>query len=477
MKYTYENINYDKLWSPSGDPFVDAGGFALNYLSEKFPEKNILELIDFAIDIYVNKWNSAIQRVFFNSKITNNSVKGKQKITQTHNYFEGLIKEKTNSHEGFCRILGFKTKLFQADRTNFPISGAQSLTNFFHSFESGLMLSKEAIIRVFFLPLGCEIIDGRLAIINSNVISITKNHATSCCERNLANIGQNASSNMLESKFHSPGTALFKFVDSILDNCWHDKVGVNLFLFNNGKDLDFEHHAIPETVFLFYKETQKSYCKGEWDDFVSHFYVLYSDCNYSGDKVIVKVNKKLELSIDIDNNSYWNEKIDNQNIDNETKMSYRNIIYDRLLLGLSITKILLKWSEKNHFCLALINSYLYNIKKMKIETINKINEIADFILSNTPETEMKKVITNLNGVKSASLLRRFILKVVEKNYKLGKESAIVTVKEYTEYLFPETGSWMEIRDVLLIDIYQKLHERKVKVDTEQIDFELIDDED
>lgn len=113
---------------------------------------------------------------------------------------------------------------------------------------------------------------------------------------------------------------------------------------------------------------------------------------------------------------------------------------------------------------------------MKIETINKINEIADFILANTQETEIKKVITNLNGIKSASLLRRFILKVVEKNYTLGNESTIVTVKEYTDYLFPETSSWMEIRDVLLIDIYQKLHERQVKVDTDEIDFELTDDE-
>lgn len=113
---------------------------------------------------------------------------------------------------------------------------------------------------------------------------------------------------------------------------------------------------------------------------------------------------------------------------------------------------------------------------MKIETINKISEIADFILDNTKETDIKKVITSLNGIKTASLLRRFILKVVEKNYTLGNESTIVTVKEYTDYLFPETSSWMEIRDVLLIDIYQKLHERQVKVDTDEIDFGFTDDE-
>ena len=43
MNRKYSTINYDKLWSPSGDVFADAGGYALKYLSEKFPEKDILE--------------------------------------------------------------------------------------------------------------------------------------------------------------------------------------------------------------------------------------------------------------------------------------------------------------------------------------------------------------------------------------------------------------------------------------------------
>ena len=52
---------------------------------------------------------------------------------------------------------------------------------------------------------------------------------------------------------------------------------------------------------------------------------------------------------------------------------------------------------------------------------------------------------------------------VSKNYAIGNDEAIVTVEDYTNYLFPEGSSWMETRDVLLIYIYQKLHEKNIKM--------------
>jgi len=40
MKQTYKTIDYEWLIKPTGDTFADAGGFAIEYLSERFP-KNI----------------------------------------------------------------------------------------------------------------------------------------------------------------------------------------------------------------------------------------------------------------------------------------------------------------------------------------------------------------------------------------------------------------------------------------------------
>jgi CRISPR-associated protein Cst1 len=55
---------------------------------------------------------------------------------------------------------------------------------------------------------------------------------------------------------------------------------------------------------------------------------------------------------------------------------------------------------------------------------------------------------------------------VAKYYNEENNEAIVTIEDYAEYLFPDTNSWQETRDVLLISIYQKMHERKMHVETE-----------
>ena len=125
----------------------------------------------------------------------------------------------------------------------------------------------------------------------------------------------------------------------------------------------------------------------------------------------------------------------------------------------------------HHFDLELLECYLINIQSMKKETVDKINQIADFILSYNSEVDMKKVLTKLNGVKNPYLLRRFVLKVIEDNYKRGNEMPLVTVEDYVDYLFPDSNSWMETRDVLLISIYQKLHERHLNVEVEETVFD------
>ena len=162
----------------------------------------------------------------------------------------------------------------------------------------------------------------------------------------------------------------------------------------------------------------------------------------------------------------------------ESEFKYwTNTIYQNLMNQKSILGFILKWSISNSFNINLVKCYLYNIIKMKKETIDKIMTLADFVVDNTKEADLKKVLTRLNGIKSSSLLRKFLLKIVEQNFHDGNSEPIITVQDYTEYLFPEDNFWKEIRDVLLIAIYQRLHENAVKVEGMEIDNEFEDDED
>lgn len=106
---------------------------------------------------------------------------------------------------------------------------------------------------------------------------------------------------------------------------------------------------------------------------------------------------------------------------------------------------------------------------MKKETVEKIYQIADFIMQAYDESDMKNIIRSLDGVKNSYLLRRFLLhNVITKNYSQGNDM-IVSVEDYVDYLFPDTSSWIEVRDVLLIAIYQRLHERHTEIEVDVIE--------
>lgn len=466
MKETYPNIRYDKLWNPSGDPFVDAGGYALKFFSEKFPDKDIMALIEYATDIYVDRWDSKINPIFLNSTITQPAFKPNKKKSETLLFFRSLIEERSPAVEGTCRVLGVKTKLFPAGRNLSVLSGSGTFVNFHHFFEEGLMLSKEALIRYHFLPLGCELLQGNICVISSNLPKTTELYVRDCCTRTLMNIGQNSSSGILKNESHTTSTAVFRFIDKLLAKYtqYDNKESISLYHFTNfGASPDLTVYTLPFQTFYFYVLSQRNDCREQWNKFVSHYY---------------RTSELKNIKFDEEKSSYIGFDKKEEKIIDETQYKYWfNTIYDYMLKGKSILPQILSWSKTNTFSLQLFENYLILVRNMKNETLNKLHEIATFILQNTPETDIKKMIVSLNAINSASLLRRFILKIVEKNYALGNEEAIVTVADYTNYLFPETRSWLETRDVLLIYIYQMLHERKIKVEIEEsdIDEEFCDD--
>ena len=95
---------------------------------------------------------------------------------------------------------------------------------------------------------------------------------------------------------------------------------------------------------------------------------------------------------------------------------------------------------------------------MEKRTIDKIKQIADFIVIDRDTDFITKSIKRLNGEKSPQGLRQFLLKLNSENYKNEAPEPLITVQDYVEYLFPDGGNWREVRDVLLIAIYEKLHE-------------------
>jgi len=160
-----------------------------------------------------------------------------------------------------------------------------------------------------------------------------------------------------------------------------------------------------------------------------------------------------------------------ETIDQNEYRQWFNRIYNKLLNDENLRTDILRWSRKHPFNFEIVSIYQQNIIGMKKETINKIKELAAFLVREEDADKIKKRIKALDGAKNASALRRFLLKdVVAANYADRNDNPIITLDDYINYLFPDGSYWAEIRDLLLIAIYQELHERNLI--TEELKIEL-----
>lgn len=457
MEETTSKIDYEWLTRATGDPFADVGGYVIKYLSEKYPEKDVLGLIEFIAKIYVNKWDSKIGSFFLNSTITQPSFKGSVKIDETLKYFSALIYESGSSDEGFCRITGRKGKVFKAGRDNSILSGSGAFVNFHHNFQPGMMLSKEMIIRLYFIPFGTIYIGGRIAVLQSNLREINEFFVRKNCEANFNNLAASLSDGVLKSEFGFPANALFRFVDNLFINeilevtNQKSDLSISLLHFTNyATSPEISIYNLPATIFRFYSTCQLPKLKADWLPFLLAHYTnsKFKGAKYNASTTNYEMSKKNETEqIAFDDYKQW-----------------RNIILENLLHGKSILRHFVMWGAKRQLNYTIVELYQKNVQGMKQETLNKIKELALF-LTNADAAAITKSIKALDGYKSAYELRRFFLKnIVVQNYKDGAKEPKITVDELVYYLFPDDVSWKDIRDILLFAIYQELHSKNIKVE-------------
>jgi len=455
MKQTYKTIDYEWLTRPTGDPFADAGGFAIEYLSEKFPEKDILELIKYVTaDNYISTWKGKLHSYYHGSKITNPSIKTDEaKIEGTMKMFEAIITERNEAEVGFCRISGRETKLYSLGRESMMLSGSGGFINFHHYFDDGLKMSKEIVIRMFFMPLATILLQGKIALVYSNNLDAVRFWVQENCSKNFSRIGKPVQTEdeagALKSEFTKIPNALFSFVDKLLSTNPEIKKDTSLTLFHCSNFItksELQIFMLPAKVFLFYRTCLQPKYKDDWLKFVR---AHYTDGQHKGAKYNLQ-SGKFELV----------KSKETEVIDFDDYKQWFNRILNKLLIDENIRPEILRWSRNHPFNFELVSIYQQNIIGMKKETIIKIKELAAFLVREEDADKIKKRIKALDGAKNASALRRFILKdVVVANYVAMNENSIVTVDDYVNYLFPDGSYWAEIRDILLIAIYQELHER------------------
>ncbi|MPM98266.1 hypothetical protein SDC9_145451 [bioreactor metagenome] len=234
---------------------------------------------------------------------------------------------------------------------------------------------------------------------------------------------------------------------------------LTLYHFTNfGASPEIQLYQLPAKIFLFYRTCLQPKFKDDWQKFVrSHYF----DAQHKGAK----------YNLQTENFEFVKSK-ETEIIDQNDYKQWVNRILNKLLIDENIRPEFLRWSRKHPFNFEIVSIYQHNIIGMKKETINKIKELAAFLVRDEDADKIKKRIKALDGAKNASALRRFILKdVVAANYMANNDYPIVSLDDYVNYLFPDGSYWAEIRDILLIAIYQELHERNLISEELKIELE------
>lgn len=447
--------------SLTGDPFVDMGGLVM----ETLPEKTIEGKIHFATDVYVDGWKGKVDSIFLLSKLNNNQVKNKpdRQREGTLEYYLGALKGDGAVSEGHCRVCAFKGHLFKGGRNNYPLVGSGEFTNFHHFQEPGLLICKDCLIKLFFLPLGILQSAGNLMFLQLQNEYEKKLWQKDVILNNLDKFSRGASAGILKSKYTNPQNALFYFASSLITRFElydYPPLQVRLFYFTNfGSKPNVEIHDLPSPVFSFLKRVLKPDLKPHWSYFIKRHYQFRKTIHFDEDKnEWLEVKKKSTISLDIDNYAGTN----------------KNTIHYLLLSGKSILGHLRKIYKQMEFPVYIAIAYLMEVKKVKREQIDLIQKISDKIITLAENAEnYKRFITPIEGARYGHQLRSAIIRMVKEHYKNGEQEPFVRFNDYVEYLFPDGQSWYEVRDFLLISLYEKLH--KLRIEPDKIPDEAIAD--
>ena len=454
----------------TGDPFVDVGNLALQALVKRCPDKNIFDLIKFVAEIYVDDWGGKLHSIFHGSKITNPSIKeAERKKEETFKLYKKYLcsyDEQLPKHT--CRLCGEKGVLVKSGRNFLCLSGSGKFVNFHHSLEEGVQICPFCLTKLFFLPLMVVYLGSNLAIIDCNSDSLKQFWLRETFNKNFDSIGRNLSKGVLKYKYGNPINAIFNMASDIITENSDKLKDESLLLYhfsNYGAAPDCTIHSIPNPVFK-YMNYIINHCGRDWYIFVNRYYKI----------------KKSEWD---DKNQYWIKSGQtSEKIEKDDYLNNPNIVFERLIANKSILRLLCRFfkelssNHKQSFNILLVDRYVMEVLKMKKEQVTLIKKIADVVYEMTQREEsLKKYLTMFEGASKAYQLRHALLKIIKKNYLGGNKEPVCRLDEYVDYLFPDGQYWGEVRDMLIIYLYEKMHDNDIQIEVDVEELEETETED
>jgi len=141
-----------------------------------------------------------------------------------------------------------------------------------------------------------------------------------------------------------------------------------------------------------------------------------------------------------------------------------NIIHTYLLDGKSIL-----WAFKDDrtkmptMPWAVVEGYMRSVRRMNQQRVNLIRIMSDDIALCIRESKRYNRVMDLAAARDLAAFRNQLQLLMRDWQKLGKEEPLTTFDNYTAILLPgDYRGWTEVRDLMVIRLYEQLHDILVK---------------
>jgi CRISPR-associated protein Cst1 len=426
------------IYKFTGNPFVDAGIWALGQWIGKEPEELNEEDLKIAAEdifdmVYSNdKWYRSIIHgmVFPNGKFSNpgdfkKPLNERKKKAMEH--FNGLIGEITPlGDRGSCIACGRRNIKRRFFKSEIPLTGSGKMLNYFSFASDGADYCSTCAFAVQFSPLlmyKC----GDLLLLHSDSRSLMKIWS----KRIIHELKSEKLSGCFDEGYKNVKNAFFHIIGFVIDEMEirglsHGGTSITFYHFKNfnqGANLDI--YYFPVNVYNFLTDISKH---ENYDDWLRIVRKGYRHVNW----------EKVKEEGDYKNNP--------------------NLVYNNLLEGKSIIGFFI--DRKNKEAIGgwdLLSNYLEEVRNMDEKRINAIKEVADKLAEYIETADDMKTLKKLETATNYRNYRNILRIIVKKRIENAIPDPLFTFDNYVNYLFPEGNlTWRETQDLILFRIYEKL---------------------
>jgi CRISPR-associated protein Cst1 len=435
----------------NGDPFVEIGILAIELITKKNFEtcttQDLQRAADTLIEIFLTPaWKKELISIFPNSTYIQTS-RGYNHRERSREFLYSLIEGISPSSESktyccFCGAQAYEKMRFY--KTQIPLIGSGKFANYFPSFQNGLNICAKCALAIQFAPLLCYKAGGKPCLISSNNRELLREFGKDICKTiktRLASGEYNSQENsgLFDEKFKSPQNALFhlayKFGREYCARgiCSNNESIVLYHIDNyNQGPAGVRIYSLPSNIFKFVSFMMNSPdYRSAWFSLLARYY---------------------PKSTDVEDLPIWKTKI--------------NPIHTYLLEGKNIL-----WAFKDDRTRTVtmpwpvVEGYMRSVRLMNQQRIEKIREFSDKIATSIRESKKFSRVHDIANARDLPSFRNQLNLIVKDWQKLGKGDPIITFDDYIRILIPgDYRGWTEVRDLIVIRLYEKLHDILVKED-------------